>query len=241
MSILYKLHEHLGGKTFGCDCVIHRTFSGVLQSSVTCCGCGATSPVFDPFMDIALDVMPGPDTRQLKLQDCFDRFCQAETLPPGSYVCAACNSTYNEALKQLSIKKAPATLCIQLKRFASVPGTQAPEEIGSQSAKLMNHVAFPEVLSIYPYLSDTLDSPPIGQDPVLGPSLSEPQSYADTNMYGLAAVIHHIGDMDSSGHYVAYIRHHGSWFKADDETMCVVSSKKVYACNAYMLFYQRFK
>ena len=248
VALLYRLHEHLGGRAFGCDCVIHRTFSGVLQSSVTCLGCGTCSPVFDPFMDIALDVHPREMNEQLSLQLCLDRFCAVETLPGGSYVCAACNSTFREAHKQLSIRKPPNTLCFQLKRFGQTIGTplmnQVQDQDGSstpsvssgpsQSSKLHHRVSFPEVFSIYPYLSD---SSRVGYGS--GDGISNENPYADQHMYKLSAVIHHIGDLDSSGHYVSYLNHHSNWFKCDDATVSVVPASEVYQCTAYMLFYNR--
>lgn len=240
VALLYKLHEHLGGRAFGCECVIHKTFSGVLQSSVTCCGCGTCSPVFDPFMDIALDVMPMDSEEPLTLQTCLDRFCAVETLPGGSYVCAACQSTFREAHKQLSIRKLPLTFCFQLKRFGQgAMGTpllhntaQSPflltQQPQQQSAKLHHHVSFPDSFSLSPYLSEHLNTNNSNQQPDLS-----------KNFYKLAAVIHHIGDMDSAGHYVSYIRHHDTWFKCDDAMVTVVEAVEVYNIQAYMLFYNR--
>jgi ubiquitin carboxyl-terminal hydrolase 22/27/51 len=245
VALLYKLHEHLGGRTFGCDCLIHQTFSGVLQSSVTCLGCGACSPVFDPFMDICLDVVVGVGEEEpLALQTCLDRFCAVETLPGGSYVCAACQSTYREAHKQLSIRKPPLTLCLQLKRFGqgamvlsldssatvSVSSTSTTSAtIGS--SKLSHHVSFPELFSLTPYLSETIMRQ---QD-----NGHHTNHNTTQNLYKLASVIHHIGDQDSSGHYVAYLNHHSAWYKCDDAMVTEVSAEEVYSVQAYMLFYNK--
>lgn len=230
VALLFRLHEHLGGRSFGCECVIHRTFCGVLQSSVTCAGCGTCSPVFDPFMDIALDVLPRSADEQLTLQLCLERFCQIEVLPGGSYVCTACNSTFREAYKQLSIRKPPNTLCIQLKRFGTgntpLLNAAMSSEPPAMSAKLHHSVAFPEVFSVFPYLSDTERRAPN-------------EAHSDIYLYRLSAVIHHIGELDSSGHYVAYLSHRGTWFRCDDATVSVVPAAEVYNCNAYMLFYDR--
>lgn len=225
VALLYRLHEHLDdGRAFGCDCVIHKTFSGVLQSSVTCLGCGSCNPVFDPFMDIAIDVVPRDEHDQLSLETCLDRFCQVETLPGGSYVCAACNSTFKEANKQLSIRKHPNTLCIQLKRF------QSSADLVSASAKLQVPVSFPNSFSIYPYLSDAL---------TLEHERFDSENMSPKHLYMLAAVIHHIGLLDTSGHYIAYIKHREHWFRMDDATVTAVPDAEVFKCNAYMLLYNR--
>jgi ubiquitin carboxyl-terminal hydrolase 22/27/51 len=41
-----------------CDCVVHQTFAGVLQSNVTCLKCGNVSSAYDPMLDISLDLLP---------------------------------------------------------------------------------------------------------------------------------------------------------------------------------------
>lgn len=39
-----------------CTCIIHNTFGGVLQSTVTCSKCKNVTTALDPFMDLSLDV-----------------------------------------------------------------------------------------------------------------------------------------------------------------------------------------
>lgn len=41
-----------------CDCIIHRTFSGVLQSDVRCLVCGYRSSTHDPVLDLSVDLRP---------------------------------------------------------------------------------------------------------------------------------------------------------------------------------------
>jgi hypothetical protein len=43
-----------------CGCVIHRVFTGMLQSDVTCTKCQFVSTTVDPFWDISLDINPFP-------------------------------------------------------------------------------------------------------------------------------------------------------------------------------------
>ncbi len=39
-----------------CECIIHETFSGVLQSNVKCLGCHNVTTTLDPFIDISLEL-----------------------------------------------------------------------------------------------------------------------------------------------------------------------------------------
>lgn len=176
-----------------CDCVVHRTFSGVLQSDVCCLVCGYRSSTHDPVVDLSVDLksssnsggnsfngleeMDGssfldvdglisgkkkkgknqnrdstpmmkkslskqgsstasPSAKGNKscssnnsaangshgdsepsqdLLDCLRRYCTSERLPPSSYSCPQCGPV--EASKQLSLRRLPPVLCIQLKRF----------------------------------------------------------------------------------------------------------------------------
>ena len=38
--------------------IVERTFGGLLRSDVTCGSCGYTSTVYEPFLDISLDIDP---------------------------------------------------------------------------------------------------------------------------------------------------------------------------------------
>lgn len=40
-----------------CNCIIHKTFSGVIQSDVTCLTCSVISTAFDPIIDFSLDIL----------------------------------------------------------------------------------------------------------------------------------------------------------------------------------------
>ncbi len=39
-----------------CHCIIHRIFTGGMQSDVVCTACNAVSTTVDPFWDISLDI-----------------------------------------------------------------------------------------------------------------------------------------------------------------------------------------
>lgn len=60
--------------------------------------------------------------------------------------------------------------------------------------------------------------------------------------YRLNSVIVHFGS-DSSGHYICYrriyCRGQYRWFKVSDENVSEIDAKLVFACSAYMIFYER--
>lgn len=125
--LLNQLHNTNKGtdqKTDDCSCIIHRSFYGKLQSDVTCEGCGNVTTAFDPVMDLSLDLrikdkkkqnVPGAQGAIVQtVQQCLARFTAEERLGVNEYNCSNCSGP-REATKQLTIKRLPPVLCIQLK------------------------------------------------------------------------------------------------------------------------------
>lgn len=63
----------------------------------------------------------------------------------------------------------------------------------------------------------------------------------DTIGFDLHGCIVHSGDSVSSGHYVAYVKRNGKWYKADDTVIEAVDQSKVIdeSGKAYLLFYTK--
>lgn len=114
----------MGGGTPGqnCSCVIHQTFYGKLQSTVTCQNCGGKSTAVEPFLDLSLGLEGIARRRKLSntikksnvmtLEGCLDEeYTRAEKF---EYKCDKCNNT-TDAKKQLSIYRLPNVLCVQFK------------------------------------------------------------------------------------------------------------------------------
>ena len=55
-------------------------------------------------------------------------------------------------------------------------------------------------------------------------------------VYDLFGVVSHLGDMQG-GHYIAFIKSGGFWYRCDDAWITMVEEEEVAACQAYMLFY----
>jgi ubiquitin carboxyl-terminal hydrolase 22/27/51 len=99
-----------------CKCIVHQTFYGKLQSTITCQSCGDINTSIESFLDLSLglDVLSKKKSLKataLSLQKCLDEeYSRPERC---EYSCRQCNT--QEAKKQLSIKSLPNVLCIQLK------------------------------------------------------------------------------------------------------------------------------
>ncbi|ONH69314.1 Ubiquitin carboxyl-terminal hydrolase 8 [Cyberlindnera fabianii] len=120
-----------------CSCILHKTFSSDLQSSITCTRCGNITNTIDPIIDISLEVSQSPD-----LLTCLKNFTKTENLDI-KYSCSSCGER-TEATKKLTFKKFPNTLAIQLKRF----------EHNAQSVKLENFIAFPMFMNMSEFSTD---------------------------------------------------------------------------------------
>lgn len=103
------------GPDGGCKCIIHQTFYGRSQSTITCQNCKASNTSVQSFMDVSLgiDILTRKQIakgQKLNLQRRLDEeFTTAEAC---EYNCD-CGS--NQATKVNSIKSLPNALCIQLK------------------------------------------------------------------------------------------------------------------------------
>lgn len=93
ITVLNQIHSTSRGSTnVSCNCIIHNTFAGSLQSDVKCEKCGNVTSTVDPTLDISLELkgkageMVGDNT----LEGCLRRFTQPEKLGPKEYSCSKC-------------------------------------------------------------------------------------------------------------------------------------------------------
>ncbi|OCK84919.1 ubiquitin carboxyl-terminal hydrolase-like protein 22 [Lepidopterella palustris CBS 459.81] len=241
--ILNALHAENGGSTSDsnssdCNCVIHKTFYGKLQSTVTCDKCRNVTTALDPVMDLSLDLRSQAKKRKLDaetskdaaidLRDCLERFTSREKLAAAEYTCHNCDGTQQNATKQLSIKRLPPVLPIHLKRF---------EHSKSSSSKLETKIRFPLQLDLYPYTTRCKTRHPNAKSSSNLPNTNQNiNSPANSLIYELSSVVVHKGKIDS-GHYVSYSREGRDWFMFDDSKVVLVSEAEVLDANAYLLFY----
>ncbi|KAI9844467.1 MAG: hypothetical protein M1837_005549 [Sclerophora amabilis] len=214
-----------------CPCIVHQTFYGRLRSDVTCRGCNSVNTTEDPMIDLSLDLRSpnkkkkgnreeaDKDGGKLTLQACLDGFTAPEKLGSDTYKCKKCNTTQHSATKQLSIKKLPPVLCIQLKRF------EAGFDAASVSAKLGTKVELLMQLDMSPYTTRMIQS-----------KKPDPASMSRSCTYDLCSVIVHIGKLND-GHYISYHREGRRWYLFDDNKVSVVSEAQVLNAEAYLLVY----
>ncbi|KAH3667445.1 hypothetical protein OGAPHI_003094 [Ogataea philodendri] len=203
--------SYLAQSQGGCNCIIHRTFSGELQSSIKCKECNTITNTVDPMLDLSLEIQEkhpdGSRSPISHLELCLDKFTKPEKLDT-MYSCSTCKKQ-TKVTKQLMVKKLPPTLGIQLKRFEHL----------ATSTKVDTYVQIPLLLDMNKYV------------------LPDKKSHPGKNLYQLYAVVCHIGSA-STGHYICMVKaRNGIWFKFNDATVTRVSQQEVLASHAYLLFY----
>ncbi|KIV99892.1 uncharacterized protein PV09_08555 [Verruconis gallopava] len=247
-----------------CDCVIHKTFYGKLQSTVTCNECKNKTTALDPFMDLSLDLKLQAKKRKkdknaqtngetkdeivvagggisddvMRLEECLARFTGEEKLAKEDYRCVKCDRQ-RDAVKQLSIRKCPPVLTIHLKRFSHSK---------DKPTKVDLSVSFPMELDMVPYTAwhqknaiNGHSSVPTNHSTANGDVANGESSSANSKLnaeatYLLSAVIVHKGDINS-GHYVSYAREGKDWFLFDDSKVVLVGDSEVLGAEAYLLVY----
>ncbi|KII89707.1 hypothetical protein PLICRDRAFT_685039 [Plicaturopsis crispa FD-325 SS-3] len=229
ISALNQIHATSRGHTnVSCNCVIHSTFAGQLQSDVTCERCGNTTSTVDPMLDVSLELkgVGGENT----LAACLRRFTHPEKLGPKEYTCSKCKTSH-ESSKRLSIRKLPPVLSFQFKRFEHKTSDK------SSAHKIDTPIRFPAELDMAPYTTLVMKAheKEVGKGSEKSPILSYPGPEAMYE-YDLFAVVNHEGQIDN-GHYTNFARFQDEWYRFDDEKVtysslgaCLNSSTPAYMC-----------
>ena len=133
-----ELHERNGdgkrpemGSEHTCNCIIHQTYYGKLQTTTTCQNCQGVTSQVQSFLDLSLPLenlaqrkkkgtaKPGPLTLQECLEEEYIKQDKCE------YRCNNCGSM-QQAKRQTSIRRLPNVLSIQLKVENPPPGPPKP-------------------------------------------------------------------------------------------------------------------
>ncbi|KAF8872581.1 cysteine proteinase [Infundibulicybe gibba] len=232
ISALNQIHTTSRGSTnVSCNCIIHSTFAGQLQSDVKCERCGNVTSTVDPMLDISLELKGKGNevVSENTLAACLRRFTQPEKLGPKEYSCAKCGkSSSHEASKRLSVRKLPPVLSFQLKRFEHKISDK------TSARKIDTPIRFPASLNMAPYTTLVM------KEAEKGSSGSDYTSFGPDVMYeyDLFAVINHEGQINN-GHYTNFARFQDEWYRFDDDK---VTHSNLGAClnsTAYMCFYAK--
>lgn len=290
-----------------CNCIVHRVFSGMFRSTLTCLDCNNQTIANDPFLDVSLDVRPvfspvlraaahtelsslekgvsskgstsgleiskqdmqktntvnvatytssaapedpaGLPQETHSLYECLNQFTHKERLSSSEYRCSKCKNVPADgksaslgSLKQLSFKKLPLVLSLQLKRYEHVVAApniyQASVNTNAadtKGGKISMIVRFPLELDLTEYTTTGISR---RNDSSLGKG-SQWQAPNPSYIYTLFAVIVHSGTLNS-GHYLCYVRQSGSteqWFRFDDDKITIAEWSEVSKSEAYMCYY----
>ncbi|KAJ2926938.1 hypothetical protein H1R20_g10145, partial [Candolleomyces eurysporus] len=238
ITVLNQIHSTSRGSTnVSCNCIIHNTFAGQLQSDVKCEKCGNTNSTVDPTLDISLELKgkAGETVGDNTLEGCLRRFTQPERLGPKEYSCSKCGKGSPvrgaEASKRLSIRKLPAVLSFQFKRFEHKTNDK------SSARKIDVPVRFPSSINMAAYTTMVMNQ--MEKENPTGPGAGVPFSYPGPEAlyeYDLFAVINHEGQIDN-GHYTNYARFEDEWYRFDDDKVTHTTQAECLNSNAYMCFY----
>ncbi|KAH9958065.1 hypothetical protein BC827DRAFT_1222024 [Russula dissimulans] len=214
IALLNAAHASARGSTLlKCNCIVHSTFGGLLQSDMRCPRCNGFNETVDPCLDISLGLGPGNST----LAGCLKRFTQPENLAVKDWACQKCGKVSQDANKRLSIKRLPPVLSIQFKRF---------EQRGTDTYKIDTPVRVPLSINMAPYTTEAIEG---------GGTYPGPEALYD---YELFAVINHEGQIDN-GHYTNFARFQDTWCRFDDDKVTPATLAGVLRASApiYMVFY----
>jgi ubiquitin carboxyl-terminal hydrolase 8 len=204
------------------DSIIVDHCQGMHRSHLTCPQCSRESIKFDVYSSISLPLPTQKNMGTIMLEDCIEKFMEAEQLDErDAYYCPNCRR-HVCALKLIALWTIPDILILHLKRFTFDTCMLSG---GMLRSKIDNKVEFP---------INNLDLTKI----MLGPI--DP---AAPPIYNLFGVSEHIGATANSGHYTATVRNSvdGQWYRCNDSQVGLTSGEASITGGAYLLFYQRAK
>ena len=197
------------------------------------------------------------------LNDCLRLFTQPERLTSDNpWYCSRCKK-HQEAEKHMNLWKLPKYLIISLKRFQATKADSFPfMNMNDETAKYMmmnsrfsyllqNRVVYNKLNTMVKFPIKNLDMTKYLIHPNIdssGAACSNNLSSTSNNMYDLCAVINHLGQSISVGHYTAFARTHDrentvdsqiNWRLFDDQMVEGVEHENhIITKDAYVLMYR---
>ncbi|KAF2995393.1 ubiquitin-specific protease doa4 [Curvularia kusanoi] len=224
--------------------VIGGMFAGQHASQLTCQSCGITSTTYEAFWSLSLEI---PRDQACDVRDCLRSYCSAERLAGDElWRCPRCKKD-REAVKKITITRAPDTLVVHFKRFSASHNESA--------RKVRTPINFPlQGLDMSPFMEKPMT--PEQEEYILNYARDGPAQLAglkaDATMngpyiYNAYAVIHHIGATLGSGHYTAFVKDkaRGVWRSFNDDRLVdfepgnLQPKDRLQNERAYIVFYER--
>lgn len=144
------------------------------------------------------------------LDDALFEFTKTEQLTEDNSVfCQKCQKK-RSVTKGLRLATAPSILVCHLKRFAY--------DAYGRLVRLHKRIGFPQQLEIGDFMSNLNKARP--------------------PPYDLVGVLVHQGQTCASGHYLAFVKKNGEWFKCNDSEVTKVDEETVMMQQAYILMYE---
>lgn len=224
--------------------VIGGMFAGQHASQLTCQTCGITSTTYEAFWSLSLEI---PRSDNCDVRDCLQSYCAPERLAGDElWRCPRCKKD-REAVKKITITRAPDTLVIHFKRFSASRTESA--------RKIRTAVHFPlQSLDMAPFVEPPMtpeEEAFVAQNARDGPKqLAGVKADPTMNgpfIYNAYAVIWHIGATLGSGHYIAFVKDkaRGAWRCFNDDKITdfdpvnVAPQSRLQNEKAYIVFYER--
>lgn len=215
---------------------ISSLFAGQHASRLRCTTCKHTSTTYEAFYSISVEI---PRAGRGDIHDCLRSYCQEEMLSGDEvWKCPYCKCE-REATKQIIITRAPQFLVVHFKRFSASKTESA--------RKIHTPIHFPlHGLNIEPYMVSTQSAGINSQDPAIEDDAID-AAITPPYLYDAYAVMRHLGQSGSGGHYISLIRDQARacWHKFDDERVTDFDPNKLKPENrlqneqAYLVFYGR--
>lgn len=242
--------------------LVHDLFQGLLLSQVMCENCHNVSEVYDPFMDLSLEI---PSKQQVKKASEPAEFWQKLG---GTSASTSFMSSFTNFFSSLSWSAPILTLDMCLQSFCSKESLIKVDQYSCEkcdqkvnASKVLSIGKCPEILMLHikrfahssffgSKLTTPIDFPLEGLDlfpyirkaPPAEITKSGDKSVAsnDSCLYDLCSIVKHMGSING-GHYVAYAKHHrtGIWYEFDDRRVSEVSEDTVRSQEAYILVYRK--
>lgn len=232
-EIIESVNHELGSLRNWCTDI----FGGTITNETKCLTCETITSIDELFLDLSIDIPPGTSAYLLAFS--LNNFSRLETLNhQNKFYCNTCLAL-QEALKTIKLKKTPEVLVINFKRFKY-------DDKLDRMVKLFDLILYPLKLRLFNTTTHKKSDDSKEEKDASGAGNSDRKD--DFSLYGLYALVVHIGGGPMHGHYVALCKGKaGLWFLFDDETVEIVDELYVLRffgngpglASAYILFYEK--